>query len=306
MSTAGLAPAAFSLDYGGSADAVKYHYDVGREFYALWLDPTMAYSCALWEGDEAAGDETLESAQRRKFAFHLGHARAARAKAVLDIGCGWGGVVREAAGLPGVERVVGLTLSDDQAEYVRGFGLPNVDIRLESWVDHTPSGPYDSIISVGAFEHFAKPEDSIAEKIAVYRDFFERCRAWLAPGGRMSLQSIAYGSMRREDASAFINNEIFPAADLPTLGEIAQAAEGVLEIVETYNHRLHYARTMQAWASNLRRRREEAVALVGEEVTQRYERYLTQTAVGFYMGKIGLLRIALRPITKNWRESAAP
>ncbi|AOI68045.1 SAM-dependent methyltransferase [Burkholderia ubonensis] len=295
-----------TVDYGGSARAVQYHYDIGREFYGLWLDSTMAYSCAQWADDDPASAEPLESAQRRKFAFHLGQSRATRARRVLDIGCGWGGLMQCAAALPDVERVVGLTLSDDQADYVSGLELPNAHVRLESWVDHAPDERYGAIVSIGAFEHFAKPEDSIADKIAVYRDFFVRCRDWLEPGGRLSLQTIAYGSMRRDEASEFINNEIFPAADLPTFAEIAQAADGVLEIVETYNHRLHYARTMEAWARNLRKRRDEAVSLVGEAVVERYERYLTQSAMGFYMGKIGLLRIAFRPITTNWRHSATP
>ncbi|ARP94725.1 class I SAM-dependent methyltransferase [Bordetella genomosp. 13] len=292
-------------DYGGSPDAIKYHYDVGREFYQLWLDDSMTYSSALWAEEGQSAKDTLAAAQRRKIDLHLQQARVSRASRVMDVGCGWGGVVAAACAMPNVQQVVGLTLSDDQAEYVRAMGLSKAEIRLESWVDHEPQAPYDSIISVGAFEHFAKPEDSIEEKIEVYRHFFEKCRQWLAPHGRMSLQSIAYGNMRREDSSAFINNEIFPASDLPTLDEIARAADGVMEITTVYNHRLHYARTMEAWARNLRSRRDEAVALVGEETTARYETYLTQTAVGFYMGKIGLLRLALRPITPSWKESAA-
>ncbi|MFM0363002.1 class I SAM-dependent methyltransferase [Paraburkholderia sediminicola] len=300
--TAVAEPRPLEPAYGGSADAVKYHYDVSRAFYRLWLDDTMTYSAALWD-DTAPSPDTLEAAQRRKIGFHLDHARAGAARMLLDIGCGWGGLVSAAAHLPRMQHIVGLTLSEDQAQYVRSMALANVDIRLESWVDHVPSQRYDSIVSIGALEHFAKPADSIDEKIAVYRDFFEKCRDWMAPGGRMSLQTIAYGSMRREDASAFINNEIFPVADLPRLAEIAQAADGVLEISSVRNDRLHYARTMERWAGNLRHRFDEAVALVGEETAHRYLTYLTQSAVGFYMGKIGLLRIALRPISARWAEN---
>lgn len=288
--------------YGGSAEAVKYHYDVSRAFYSLWLDETMTYSAALWD-ETALSSDTLEAAQHRKIAFHLGNARAATARTLLDIGCGWGGLVSAATRLPRMQHIVGLTLSDDQAQYVRSRQLANVDIRLESWVDHVPSQRYDSIISIGALEHFAKPTDSIDEKIAVYRDFFTRCRDWLTQGGRMSLQTIAYGSMRREDASAFINNEIFPAADLPRLAEIAQAADGVLEISAVRNDRLHYALTMERWAGNLRQHFDEAVALVGAETANRYLTYLTQSSVGFYMGKIGLLRMVLQPISARSAEN---
>ncbi|CAE6852433.1 Cyclopropane mycolic acid synthase 3 [Paraburkholderia domus] len=294
--TALAEPGPMAPAYGGSAEAVKYHYDVSRAFYRLWLDDTMTYSAALWD-DTAPLPDTLEAAQRRKIAFHLDYARAGAARTLLDIGCGWGGLVSAAAQLPRMQHIVGLTLSEDQAQHVRSMALANVDIRLESWVDHVPLQRYDSIVSIGALEHFAKPADSVDEKIAVYRDFFEKCRDWMSPGGRMSLQTIAYGSMRREEASAFINNEIFPVADLPRLAEIAQAADGVLEISAVRNDRLHYARTMERWAGNLKQHFNEAVALVGEETANRYLTYLTQSAIGFYMGKIGLLRIALQPIS---------
>jgi cyclopropane-fatty-acyl-phospholipid synthase len=287
-------------DYGGSAQAIQYHYDVGRAFYRLWLDETMTYSCALWQD----GDD-LQSAQWRKIDHHLAQVRIDRARSLLDIGCGWGGLIRDAARQPQVERITGLTLSEDQAAFVRALGLRNAEIRLESWTEHEPASPYDAIVSVGAFEHFVKPADSVAQKIAAYRDFFGRCRSWLAPGGRMSLQTIAYGSMRREDASLFINNEIFPASDLPRLDEIAAAADEIFEITQIFNDRLHYAKTFEAWAQNLRARREEAVAQVGDEVVKRYERYLKQSAMGFYMGKLALYRISLRPIADRWATMAA-
>ncbi|MGH8736080.1 MAG: class I SAM-dependent methyltransferase [Burkholderiales bacterium] len=291
--------------YGGSADAIRYHYDVGRAFYQLWLDEGMTYSCALWREDDPAQDN-LHAAQLRKVQFHLELARANRATRLLDIGCGWGELLRAAAALPRLQAIVGLTLSEDQAAYVKELKLPKVEVRLESWVDHRPVDRYDAITSIGAFEHFAKPDDSVERKIAVYRDFFQRCRDWLAPSGRMSLQTIAYGSMKREDASAFINDEIFPAADLPRLDDIARAADGIMEITTVHNHRLHYARTFEQWVRNLRQHRVQAVRLVGEAVTARYERYLTQSCVGFYMGKIGLLRIGLRPVSNRWADNSQP
>jgi cyclopropane-fatty-acyl-phospholipid synthase len=291
-------------DYGGSASAVQYHYDVGREFYRLWLDETLTYSCALW--DDANPDESLHAAQLRKIDHHLAQARAERASAVLDVGCGWGGLIRRLTERTHPEHVVGLTLSEDQAAYVRGMSIPNVDVRLESWTRHEPLRPYDSIVSVGALEHFTKPKDSVPEKIATYREFFEKCRSWLSPTGRMSLQTISYGSMNREEASAFINNEIFPASDLPRLAELAAAADGIFEVSLVRDDRLHYARTFQAWAANLRSHRAEAIALVGDEVTKRYERYLKQSSIGFYMGKIGLLRLSLRPIVAGWSAMSAP
>jgi cyclopropane-fatty-acyl-phospholipid synthase len=289
---------AAAAEYGGSTEAVQYHYDVGREFYQLWLDPGMTYSCALFQS--AQEGESLEGAQERKIDFHLDAAAADQARRLLDIGCGWGALLRRAAGRNPAQQRTGLTLSEDQAACVRDLALPNTQVLLESWTAHQPQYAYDAIVSIGALEHFAKPEDTVPQKIAVYRDFLERCDAWLAPGGRMSLQTIAYGTLRREDASEFINSEIFPSADLPTLGEIIIAADGLFEIASVRNDRLHYARTFAAWAENLRRRRGEATRLVGEDVTARYERYLTQSSVGFLMGKINLLRLALRPVRRKW------
>ena len=131
-------------------------YDVANEFYELWLDPTLCYSCALWDGDEP--DSALETAQLRKLDFHANQSQAKGAARVLDVGCGWGLLVRRLVGTHGVRHATGLTLSDAQAAYSAQRPDPRVQINVESWVDHAPEQPYDGIISVGAFEHFAKAE----------------------------------------------------------------------------------------------------------------------------------------------------
>jgi cyclopropane-fatty-acyl-phospholipid synthase len=282
---------------GASARAIQHHYDVSNEFFALWLDETMTYSCALWEGLEDRSD--LATAQRRKIDHHVRAAGAASAGAVLDVGCGWGSVLRELVTARGVGRAVGLTLSAAQAEHVRSLDLPGVEVRLESWADHAPERPYDAVISIGAFEHFAGPDCSTGQKIQVYRDFFARCRSWLASHGRLSLQTIAYGTMQPEEASAFMQNEIFPQSDLPRLSEIVSAADGLFEIVSLRNDRIDYARTCDLWLARLRAGRAAALALVGEEVFARYEHYLKLSTVGFRMGRICLLRMAMRPIASD-------
>lgn len=279
---------------GASAAAIQAHYDVGNAFYALWLDPTMTYSSALWDGPDDSRD--LEWAQHNKIAWHLKSARVERAARVLDIGCGWGATLKACAALPGVAQGVGLTLSEAQAAAIRAQGNAKLEIRLESWADHQPAAPYDSIISIGAFEHFTKPDDDAAAKIAIYRHFFGNCRRWLNPKGGMSLQSIAYGKLRRDDPNVKLMSQIFPDSDLPRLEEIVLACEGLFEIVMVRNDRLDYARTCETWANNLRSRRQEAVELVGPEQVQRYERYLKLSAYGFLTGNINLLRLTLRPI----------
>ncbi len=275
-----------------AAAAVRHHYDVGNAFYRLWLDPSLVYSCAMRESP----DDTLEVAQERKLRFHRDAIRADRAQSVLDIGCGWGAVLDQVTRIDGVARAIGLTLSEEQAAFVRSRRYPGVTVRTENWMQYEPDARFDGIISIGAFEHFARPGDSTAERIAVYREFFTRCRDWLDNGGALSLQTIAYANMSRENASRFIQEEIFPEAELPTLAEIATAAEGIFEIRTVLNGRLDYAWTCEQWARRLREHRDEAIDVVGSDVVARYQRYLKLSALGFRMGKICLYRIILDPL----------
>ncbi|WP_326836050.1 cyclopropane-fatty-acyl-phospholipid synthase family protein [Amycolatopsis rhabdoformis] len=275
-----------------AAGAIRHHYDVGDEFFRLWLDSSLTYSCALRESAE----DSLEAAQEHKLEYHLDAIDATDAETVLDIGCGWGSLLRRLTGTTHrVRRAVGLTLSERQAAFVAARGYPGVEVVLESWTDYEPDTRFDGIVSIGAFEHFARPGTTAAQKIAVYREFFTRCRGWLTPAGTLSLQTIAYANMSAADASHFMQQEIFPDADLPTLTEITAAAEGLFEIRSMHNARLDYAWTCEQWARRLRARRAEAVELVGAEVVARYERYLKLSALGFRMGKIGLLRLVLVP-----------
>jgi len=276
---------------GASADAIQYHYDLSNAFYHLWLDSTNTYSCALWEEND-----TLDTAQLRKLDFHINQVRASGAKRVLDIGCGWGSMLKRLVEKFAVERAVGLTLSQTQADWIGTFNNPRITVKLASWSNLTPDQPYDAIISIGAFEHFAKPDCSKAKRIEGYRSFFQRCHDWLRPGGYLSLQTIAYGNTKSGNYTQFLGTEIFPESELPTLTEIAEACEHRFEVVFVRNDREDYERTCRAWLSRLKANREAAVDLVGEETVFRYEKYLKFSIIGFHTGKLVLLRLALRRI----------
>jgi cyclopropane-fatty-acyl-phospholipid synthase len=279
---------------GGTAAAIQYHYDLSNAFYALWLDETMTYSCGLWrEGDDP---DDLLAAQRRKIDYHLDAAGISRASHVLDIGCGWGSVLERALTHARVGTATGLTLSEAQCQHIATRTRAGLRVCKESWTDHQPVNKYDSIVSIGAFEHFASPGDSPAEKIGLYREFFHKCRSWLTPGGAMSLQTIAYGTMQPHEAPKFISNQIFPDSELPQPHEIVEAASGLFELTLLRNDRVQYSRTCNLWYQNLRRRRAEAVATVGEEKVLQYEKYLRLSSFGFDTGRIGLLRLALTPV----------
>jgi cyclopropane-fatty-acyl-phospholipid synthase len=269
--------------------AIEHHYDVSNEFYRLWLDDTLSYSCALWDG--AA---TLEEAQIAKIDLHVAAARCRGAKRVLDVGCGWGATLRRLVQEHGVERAVGLTLSKNQAAWIEDRALPGVVARVEGWADHDPEERYDAIVSMGAFEHFARLDAPPEDRIAGYRQFFARCRRWLRPGGWMSLQTIAYGDASREDFSPFFATEIFPESDLPRLSEIAAASDRLFEVVALRNDRQEYERTTREWRRRLRARRDEAIAIVGERVYRHYDTFLQMLAIGFHVGSMALLRITLR------------
>lgn len=273
---------------GASAEAIRAHYDIGDEFYRLWLDSRMVYSCAMWE----AGDD-LERAQLRKLDFHAEHAAAKDARRVLDVGCGWGALLERLCTVYGVERGVGLTLSKAQVAEINNWEFPQVEARPEHWEDHDPQEKYDSIVCIGALEHFVTPEADSQQRHSTYRRFFERCHAWLCPQGSMSLQTIAYGTGRFKHGAI---SAIFPESDLPRFSEVVAAVEGLFEVVLVRNDRLDYARTCRAWLANLRRRQQEARELVGEGPTEHYLQFLEAAARGFDRNVFVLMRLALRRI----------
>lgn len=282
---------------GASAAAIQHHYDRGNDFYALWLDPTRSYSCALWDGE----DDTLLAAQERKLDYLIDGARVAGAGRVLDVGCGWGGLLRRLVERHGVAHVVGLTLSEAQAGYVDSFADGRYDVRVQNWIDHRPDAPYDGIISIGAFEHFADFGMTRAARIGAYRDFFAHCQSWLRPGGRLVVQTNVKGNNARMDRATvrdllFIVDKIFPESELPWLSEIAEASERRFDVVSARNDADDYARTCQAWLDGLVANRERAVELVGEQQVADYERYLAAAVAGFTNRHLGLLRIVFERV----------
>lgn len=276
-----------------STAAIQHHYDVGNEFYALWLDrETMSYTSANYD----AKDMSLEAAQIAKLDYHAHSIGLQPGHRVLDIGCGWGGFLSHAVQKYGAIQGVGLTLSAEQKQWVDAKGLPQLNCKLESWVDHHPEQPYDGIVSIEAFEAFARPHLTSVEKTEVYREFFRRCHEWLVPNGLLSLQMIPYGNATPEEFDTFISQDIFPESNFPRLLEVASAFEYLFEIDVIRNRRHDYVTTLKEWRQRLSQQRSAAIALVGEATVKRYDRYFRISEFTLQNGNCDLLQLSLRKI----------
>ncbi|MEL6660859.1 MAG: cyclopropane-fatty-acyl-phospholipid synthase family protein [Bacteroidota bacterium] len=278
---------------GASKYAIQHHYDTSNDFYGLWLDKTRTYSCALFE----SGEESLEEAQINKLDYHIRESRIKSGQRLLDIGCGWGSTIQRALETTDIRAAVGLTLSEQQVAYCERLNRrEGVDIKLENWEDHSTEHAYDGIISIGAFEHFSRPELNQVERIQGYRKFFEKCHKWLPNKGFLSLQTIAYGTAERSQINQFILDEIFPQSDLPYLEDIVIASKGIFEIQRVRNDRMDYAKTFKHWKKRFKVQRQAAVHLVGETKVAHYEKYMDLFMIGFHIGNMVLYRLTMKAI----------
>ena len=267
---------------------ISYHYDLGNEFYGLWLDDTMTYSSALFE----TGQESLENAQIAKYASMVDQMEVQPGDHVLEIGCGWGGFAEYAARERGL-RVTGLTISKEQFNYARDriarAGLAGqVEFKLQDYRDER--GPYDGIASIEMFE-------AVGEKY--WPVYFDTVRERLRPGKSATLQIITVQDKRWEvyrRGVDFIQKYIFPGGMLPSrkalLDEIEQAGLGVLRSVEFGES---YSQTLRRWHETFNARWDE-VARLGFD--QRFRRmwnfYLTSCAATFHSGNCDVTQITVR------------
>ncbi len=272
---------------------VQAHYDLSNDFYTLFLDPSMTYSCAYFERD----DMTLEEAQRAKIDLSLGKCELEPGQRLLDVGCGWGATVLRAAEHYKVS-AVGLTLSKEQCELAkqRTASQASIEIRLQGWEEFNE--PVDRVVSIGALEHF---------RIERYQDFFKRCREILPDDGKMLIHSIVHGTpetlkpgvpdLDQEfiDYMKFVSKQIFPGGQVPPREAIITAAEGQgFEVTRLHSLQPHYARTLDTWADNLAGNQQRAIELTNDEVYERYQRYLRQSAQNFHNGRIDVVQFSMR------------
>lgn len=282
---------------GRDATSVRYHYDVGNDFYALWLDPYMQYSCGYFP----RGDEPLEEGQEAKLDLLCRKLQLEPGQRLLDIGCGWGGLVRYAAEKFGV-RATGITLSEPQAAFGRRRAeqagvADRCRIRVTDYRELGDEERFDAIVSVGMVEHVGHRN---------LPEFFAHAFRHLEPGGlfldqgivtldrtRPWLRRLREGLLRRW--TSFIERYVFPDGELVTTAErVAPAEEAGFETRDVTSLREHYAVTLRHWVRRLEARREEAVALVGRPTYRVWRLYMAGSAYGFASGRIGLVHEVYR------------
>ncbi|ORB85531.1 SAM-dependent methyltransferase [Mycobacterium kansasii] len=269
-------------------DDVQAHYDISNEFFALFVDPTRTYSCAYFERD----DMTLHEAQLAKIDLTLDKLGLQPGMTLLDIGCGWGSVLKRAVEKYDVN-VVGLTLSKNQHAYCQQV-LDEVDssrsrrVLLQDWAEFTE--PVDRIVVIEALEHFGFHR---------YDDFFKFAYHAMPGDGVMLLHSITglhvkqvmeRGiplTMEMAKFIRFIVTDIFPGGRLPMIETVEEHAAKVgFTVTRRQSLQLDFARTLDFWAEALEARKDEAIAIQSEEVYDRYMKYLTGCAKAFRMGYI--------------------
>lgn len=242
----------------------KAHYDLGNDFYQAMLGPSMAYSCGYWKN---AG--TLDQAQEAKLDLVCQKLRLAPGMRVLDIGCGWGAFMAHAARHYGV-KCVGITISKQQAEFTRHRhpGLP-LEFRLQDYRDL--QGRFDRIVSIGMFEHVGKRN---------YRTFMRVARRCLTDDGLFLLHTI--GKNERGGATEpWIEKYIFPNAELPAIGHISDAADGLFVTEDLHNFGADYDKTLMAWHANFEAAWPRFADMFGERFHRQWRYYLLSSAGAF-------------------------
>ncbi|MEV6725780.1 cyclopropane-fatty-acyl-phospholipid synthase family protein [Streptomyces xanthochromogenes] len=266
-------------------EAISHHYDVGNDFYELVLGPSMVYSCAYWESPDA----TLEDAQRDKLDLVCRKLALKEGDRLLDVGCGWGSMAIHAAREYGA-RVVGITLSREQAAYARKRiaeeGLTDrIEIRVQDYRD-VKDGPFDAISSIGMAEHVGSVR---------YAEYADILHALLKDGGRLLNHQIARRPERDESAyeiDEFIDKYVFPDGELAPVGRtLATLEEAGFEARDVEPIREHYALTLRQWVVNLEADWRRAVGLTSPGRARIWRLYMAASALSFERNRIGVNQI---------------
>lgn len=273
-----------SLGQRNQAKEVSSHYDIGNEFYELWLDETMSYSCGYFK----TGYESLFEAQVGKVDHILEKMQLKEGMTLLDIGCGWGFLMKRAAAKYHVN-CVGITLSKEQyqkvSEDIREYHMEDrMDVRLMDYRELKKSGmQFDRVVSVGMMEHVGRGN---------YGEFLEQVQSVLKPGGLFLLHFIS--AQKEHGGDPWMRKYIFPGGVVPSLREIMNLMpEQDFYTLDVESLRRHYTKTLLCWRENFLKNRDRIVKLQGEEFTRMWELYLAACAATFHNGIIDVHQILM-------------
>lgn len=262
------------------------HYDLGNDFFSLWLDETMSYSCAYFERD----DDTLKQAQLQKIDLVLRKMRLQPGQRLLDIGCGWGWLILRAAGQYGV-KALGITLSEEQYEETKRriaeAGLINeVEVRLVNYLDLSePAGSFDAVVSIGMFEHVGR---------ACYGEYLAKVAALLKPGGLTMLHTLT--ALKEAETNAWVQKYIFPGGYIPSLREVVDLLpDHDFRVLQAESLRPHYVRTLECWHENFARPavRKKVLKMFDERFIRMWTLYLLGAASSLRSGALDVHQLVL-------------
>jgi cyclopropane-fatty-acyl-phospholipid synthase len=276
---------------GRDAEAIHHHYDVSNRFYEMVLGPSMTYTCACYRSES----DTLEQAQANKYDLVAGKLALKAGQRLLDVGCGWGGMVRHAAREYGV-RALGVTLSKEQAAWAQAAiereGLSHLaEVRHLDYRD-APLEHFDAVSSIGLTEHIG---------VRNYPRYFGALRDRLKPGGRLLNHCITRSDNRASHKpGAFIDRYVFPDGELASPGRLVSAVhDAAFEVQHEENLRLHYALTLAGWNRNLVEHWDECVAEVGLGTARVWGLYMAGSRLAFERNEIQLHQILATKTTKD-------
>ncbi len=261
---------------------VEVSYDVSNEFFRLWLDERMHYTCAVYERE----NETLEQAQVNKSRVLYEYAEMNPDKLVLDIGCGWGANLEYLSVARETKRAHGITLSSAQFEELNARKLPGVEVFLTDYRDYAPKEKYDALVSIEMIDHLCSPaQANQGMAVEIYREYFKKCASWVKPGSYFGFQAILRNRVPRvrQDIAdlKFTADVIFPGGLNPRLEELIQAVNPYWEVVELKTRRTDYGKTTAEWLRRMRLQEKTIRAKWGDQVFDDYDRYLSTCVRGF-------------------------
>jgi cyclopropane-fatty-acyl-phospholipid synthase len=265
--------------------AVTYHYDVSNEFYSLWLDRSMVYSCAYFESSRDA----INTAQTQKLDYICRKLRLRAGDRLLDLGCGWGGLLMHAARNYGA-KAFGITLSVPQAEVARqriqeaGLG-DRCRVEVCDYRDLETGLEFDKVVSVGMFEHVGE---------ALLPEYFRQAWLRLRSGGVFLNHGIAASATFHRKGPSFIDKYVFPDGEPVPLNVTLRAAESAgFEVRDVESLREHYALTLRQWVRRLESKADEARNIVGDTTYRVWRLYMSGSAHAFTTGRLNLYQVLL-------------